>query len=46
MAKQMKSMMGMDEAQMEKMAKGQYVPNMPQQKVKKGKGKNRGGFRF
>lgn len=46
MKKQMKSMMGMDEAQMEKMAKGQYVPNMPQQKVKKGKGKNRGGFRF
>lgn len=46
MKKQMKQMMGLDEQQMEKMAKGGYVPNMPQQKVKKGKGKNKGGFRF
>ena len=46
MKKQINNMSGMYETQMEKMAKGQYVPNMPQQKVKKGKGKNRGGFRF
>ena len=44
--KQMKQMMGLSEDEMEKMAKGRYVPNMPQQKAKKGKGKNKGGFRF
>ena len=46
MKKQMKQMMGLSEDEMEKMAKGKYVPNMPQQKAKKGKGKNKGGFRF
>ena len=46
MKKQMQQMMGLDEQQMEKMARGGYMPNMPQQKVKKGKGKNKGGFRF
>lgn len=46
MKKQMKQMMGLSEDDMEKMAKGKYVPNMPQQKAKKGKGKNKGGFRF
>lgn len=46
MKKQMKQMMGLDEQQMERMSRGGYMPNMPQQKVKKGKGKNRGGFRF
>ena len=46
MKKQMKQMMGLDEQQMEKMARGGYMPNMPQQKAKKGKGKNKGGFRF
>ena len=46
MKKQMKQMMGLSEDEMEKMSKGQYVPNMPQQKAKKGKGKNKGGFRF
>lgn len=46
MKKQMKQMMGLSEDEMEKMAKGRYVPNMPQQKAKKGKGKNKGGFRF
>ena len=46
MKKQMKQMMGLTEDEMEKMSKGQYVPNMPKQKAKKGKGKNKGGFRF
>ncbi len=46
MKKQMKQMMGLSEEDMEKVAKGRYVPNMPQQKPKKGKGKNKGGFRF
>ncbi|MBR2891310.1 MAG: signal recognition particle protein [Bacilli bacterium] len=46
MKKQMKQMMGLSEDEMEKMSKGQYVPNMPKQKAKKGKGKNKGGFRF
>ncbi len=46
MKKQMGSLMGMDEKQMEQVAKGNYVPPMGQRKVKKGKGKNKGGFRF
>lgn len=46
MKKSMKQMMGMDEAQMEKAAKQGYMPGMTPQKVKKGKGKNKGGFRI
>ena len=46
MKKQMGSLMGMDEKQMEQVAKGNYVPQMGQRKAKKGKGKNRGGFRI
>ncbi len=43
---QMRAMMGMDEKQMQQVAKTGYAPGMPRPKVKKGKGKNRGGFRF
>lgn len=46
MKKQMSSLMGMDEKQMEQVAKGNYVPQMGQRKAKKGKGKNKGGFRI
>ena len=46
MRSQMKAMMGLDENELSKVARGQTVKGMPQQKVKKGKGKNRGGFRF
>ena len=46
MKKQMQSMMGMDEKQMEKVAKGQAPMPMPTPKKSKGKGKNRGGFRI
>lgn len=46
MKKQMGSLMGMDEKQMEQVAKGNYVPQMGQRKAKKGKGKNKGGFRI
>lgn len=46
MKKQMQSLMGMDEKQMEKVAKGQAPMPMPKTKTKKGKGKNRGGFRI
>ncbi len=46
MKQQMQSLMGMDEAQMEKVSKGQAPMPMPKQKVKKGKGKNKGGFRI
>ena len=47
MRTQMKALMNMDEEQMEKISKGQAsMPNMPAPKVKKGKGKNKGGFRF
>ena len=46
MKKQMQAMMGMDERELNKVAKGQMPNGMPRQKVKKGKGKNRGGFRF
>jgi hypothetical protein len=42
----MKSMMNMDEADMEKMAKGQKPMPMPSMKVKKGRGKNKGRFRI
>ena len=44
--KQMKQMMGMDEEQMQRAAKSGQFPGTPKQKVKKGKGKNKGGFRI
>ena len=46
MKKQMKQMMGMDEEQMQRAAKSGQFPGAPKQKVKKGKGKNKGGFRI
>lgn len=47
MKKQMQSLMSMDEQQVEKISKGQAkMPNMGGYKPKKGKGKNKGGFRF
>ena len=46
MKRQMQSLAGMDEKQMEKISKGQAPIPMQQPKIKKGKGKNRGGFRF
>lgn len=47
MRAQMKSLMNMDEDQMEKVSKGQApIPGMKPSKPKKGKGKNKGGFRF
>lgn len=46
MKEQMQQMMGMDEKEMEKVAQGRYNPNIKPQKAKKGKGKNRGGFRI
>ena len=47
MRTQMKSIMSMDEEQMEKVSKGQApMPQMKAAKPKKGKGKNKGGFRF
>ena len=47
MRDQMKSLMNMDESQMEKMSKGQApMPTFQQPKKNKGKGKNKGGFRF
>ena len=47
MRQQMKAVMGLDESQMEKLSKGQApMPGMMVQRPKKGKGKNKGGFRF
>lgn len=46
MKRQMQSLSGMDEKQMEKISKGQASIPMKQPKMKKGKGKNKGGFRF
>ena len=47
MRQQMKAVMGMDETQMEKVSKGQApIPGMQAQRPKKGKRKNKGGFRF
>ena len=46
MKRQMQSLTGMDEKQMEKISKGQASIPIKQPKVKKGKGKNKGGFRF
>ena len=44
---QMKQVMGMDEEQMEKISKGHApMPGIAPQRPKKGKGKNKGGFRF
>ncbi|MBN3490667.1 signal recognition particle protein [Acholeplasma equirhinis] len=42
----MKQMSNLDEKQMERMAKNPSAMPIAQPKVKKGKGKNRGGFRF
>lgn len=47
MRSQMKAMMSMDEEQMEKVSKGASpMPGFQPQRPKKGKGKNKGGFRF
>lgn len=47
MRSQMKSVMGMSEEQMEKVSKGHApMTGMTAPKPKKGKGKNKGGFRF
>ena len=47
MRSQMKSIMGMSEEEMEKVSKGRApMPGMMPSKPKKGKGKNKGGFRF
>jgi signal recognition particle subunit SRP54 len=46
MKRQMQSLAGMDEKQMEKISKGQASIPLQQPKIKKGKGKNKGGFRF
>ncbi len=47
MRDQMKTLMSMDEEQMEKVSKGRApMPGFQPTKPKKGKGKNKGGFRF
>ncbi len=47
MRDQMKTLMSMDEEQMEKVSKGRApMPGFQPAKPKKGKGKNKGGFRF
>lgn len=46
MKKQMQMMMGLDEQEMQKIADGKKIPNMGNVHAKKGKGKNKGGFRF
>lgn len=47
MKTQLKAFTGMDEKQMNALKSGRPSPNMmPAKKVKKGKGKNRGNFRF
>ncbi len=45
MKQQMQMMMGLDEKEMQKIAEGKKMPQM-QQRPHKGKGKNKGGFRF
>jgi len=45
MKSQMQAMMGMSESDMQKMAQGRNFPQM-QQRPHKGKGHNKGGFRF
>mgnify|MGYP006974635831 CR=1 FL=1 len=47
MRAQMKTLMSMDEDQMEKVSKGKApMPGFQSAKPKKGKGKNKGQFRF
>ncbi len=46
MKKQMQMMMGLDEDDLQKMAEGKKMPPMGQMHQKKGKGKNKGGFRY
>lgn len=46
MKKQMQMMMGLDESDIQKMAEGKKMPPMGQMHQKKGKGKNKGGFRY
>lgn len=46
MRKSMQTMMGMDEEEMQKIAEGKKMPNLGSSHPKKGKGKNKGGFRF
>lgn len=46
MKKQMQMMMGLDESDIQKMAEGKKMPPMAQMHQKKGKGKNKGGFRY
>lgn len=46
MRKQMQSLAGMDEDKLEQLSKGRGSMGFSQPKVKKGKGKNKGGFRF
>lgn len=46
MKKQMQMMMGLDEEEMQKMAEGKKMPPMAPVRQKKGKGKNKGGFRY
>ena len=46
MKQQMQMMMGLDEKEMQKIAEGKKMPNMAPQYQRKGKGKNKGGFRF
>ena len=45
MKQQMQMMMGLDEKEMQKIAEGKKMPQM-QSRPHKGKGKNKGGFRF
>jgi signal recognition particle subunit SRP54 len=46
MRSQMKTFMGMDESTLNRMSQGKMTPPIPQTKIKKGKGKNKGNFRF
>lgn len=46
MKKQMQMMMELDEDDLQKMADGKKMPPMTQMHQKKGKGKNKGGFRY
>lgn len=46
MKQQMTQLAGMDEEQADKISKGTAPMNIPQNRPKKGKGKNKGGFRF
>ncbi len=46
MKKQMQMMMGLDEEEMQKIAEGKKTPPMSSVHQKKGKGKNKGGFRY